>query len=415
MLCCISPMRRIAIIHYSLFIYFYFMKVLLLGDYSNVHATLAEGLRALGHTVVVASDGDGWKDYPRDIDLKRPGRVGQRTFRQRLLDAAYLVRLRWLFATRLRGFDVVQLINPVFLPLRAERIWPYYEQLRRHNRQVFMAAYGMDHYWVKAGLDCKTFRYSDFNVGSNVRADLPENPIFIRDWLNGPKGTLNQRIAFDCDGIPAGLFEYWASYNRHLPQEHQHKLCYIPFPIQVEEHPVRESEAAVPERVNFFIGIQRTRSAYKGTDIMLSALRRLQTRYPDHVVVTRVESVPFEEYKRLMNSSDVILDQLYSYTPAMNALQAMSQGLVVVGGAEPEYYELQERGASSAETPLRPIINVQPNEDDVYRQLCWLVEHRDVLPRLKQESRAFVRRYHDHIHVAEQYVQFWTSKGALSE
>ena len=43
------------------------MKILLIGEYSNVHATLAEGLRALGHEVTVISDGDGWKDYPRDI------------------------------------------------------------------------------------------------------------------------------------------------------------------------------------------------------------------------------------------------------------------------------------------------------------------------------------------------------------
>ena len=49
------------------------MKILLLGDYSNVHATLAAGLRALGHEVTLASDGDGWKGYARDIDLKRYG------------------------------------------------------------------------------------------------------------------------------------------------------------------------------------------------------------------------------------------------------------------------------------------------------------------------------------------------------
>jgi len=47
------------------------MRILLLGDYSNVHATLAEGFKALGHECVVASDGDSWKNYPRDIDLKR--------------------------------------------------------------------------------------------------------------------------------------------------------------------------------------------------------------------------------------------------------------------------------------------------------------------------------------------------------
>ena len=44
------------------------MKILLLGEYSNVHATLADGLRKLGHQVTVLSNGDFWKNYPRDID-----------------------------------------------------------------------------------------------------------------------------------------------------------------------------------------------------------------------------------------------------------------------------------------------------------------------------------------------------------
>ena len=47
------------------------MKILLLGEYSNVHWTLAEGLREIGHNVTVVSDGDVWKNYKRDITLKR--------------------------------------------------------------------------------------------------------------------------------------------------------------------------------------------------------------------------------------------------------------------------------------------------------------------------------------------------------
>lgn len=384
------------------------MKVLLIGDYSNVHATLAEGLRALGHRVIVASDGDGWKNYPRDVDLRRYGRPGRRGLWQRVLDIVYMLRLHWIFASKFRGFDVVQLINPVFLPLRAERIMPFYKRLRRHNGKVFMAAYGMDHYWVKAGMDCETFRYSDFNFGPVVRTELPENALFVRDWLEGPKGDINKTIAADCDGIPAGLYEYWRSYQRYLAPAHLSKLRYIPFPIVVRQE-VSVEESGGP--VRFFIGIQQSRSAYKGTDIMLRALQRLEAERPNDVVVNRVENVPFEEYRRLMQSSDVILDQLYSYTPAMNALEAMSQGLVVVGGAEPEFYALQEQNLAPGEKPLRPIVNVEPNEESVYQALSRLVDCRSDLSRLKADSRCFVIRHHDHVAVAQTYVDFWTTSG----
>ena len=48
------------------------MKILLIGEFSNLHWTLAEGLRALGHEVCVVSDGNHWKNYKRDITQLRP-------------------------------------------------------------------------------------------------------------------------------------------------------------------------------------------------------------------------------------------------------------------------------------------------------------------------------------------------------
>lgn len=367
------------------------MRILLLGDYSNVHATLAKGLRTLGHKVTVASDGDGWKGYARDIDLRREG-LGARH------SARYLAKLVKAMA-KMRGYDVVQLINPLFLTLRPERIMPFYRYLRRHNGRVVMGAFGMDYYWVKACLDFTTFRYSDFNIGHAYR-QCAQNDSEIAEWYNGPKGILTQRIAADVDAIVAGLYEYDVAYRRVFPE----KLHFIPFPIDLgtAEH-IHRSAAEQQRCVRFFIGIQRSRSEYKGTDIMLRALERVKRRYPEACEVVRVENVPFAQYKQLLCSSDVLLDQLYSYTPAMNALQAMAQGLVVVGGGEPENYDIL--GCHD----LRPIINVLPSEDDVYQRLCHLVEHRDTLPHLSADSIAYVRRYHDHLAIAQQYLDLWQS------
>ena len=359
------------------------MRILLVGDYSNVHATLARGLRSLGHEVRVVSDGDGWKNYPRDIDVKRE--VGKGLWS----DFKYWLKLRKIWKT-LRGYDVVQIINPVFLPLKAERIWPYYRQLRRHNKKLVLCAYGMDHYWVKAGLDCKTFRYSDFNIGDRPRLEEGENPQFIADWLNGAKGELNRKIAADCDAIVAGLYEYYASYEK----EWGSKLTFIPFPVV----PQPKGNFQPQDKVKFFIGIQKTRSAYKGTDVMLKALERVAREYPDTVEVQKAESVPFEEYCRMMEGSDVILDQLYSYTPAMNALEAMARGLVVVGGGEPENYEILK------ENELRPIINVEPTEESVYQALKWLAEHPESVAQKKNDSQTYIEIHHDYRKVAEKYL-----------
>lgn len=362
------------------------MKILLLGEYSNVHNTLALGLRALGHQVVVISNGDFWKDYPRDIDVARmPGKLG----------GIMLMAKLYALLPKLRGYDVVQLINPIFFELKAERLFWFYRYLRQHNKRVFLGAFGMDYYWVHACTYEKPLRYSDFNIGNHVRTDT-EAVKYQRDWLGTTKEQLNKLIAQDCDGIIAGLYEYWACYS----PVYADKTCFIPFPIKMPES--YNTERAQKSKVVIFIGINRERSVYKGTDIMLQAAKDVQHKYPQRMKLNIAESVPFAEYSQLMEGSDAILDQLYAYTPSMNPLLAMSKGIICIGGGEPENYEIIN------ETELRPIINVEPTYESVYHELEQLVLNPDRIPELKRQSVAYVRKHHDYLKVAQQYLDFWT-------
>jgi hypothetical protein len=121
---------------------------------------------------------------------------------------------------------------------------------------------------------------------------------------------------------------------------------------------------------------------------MLSAAKRLAQTYPDKVELIVAEGVPFAQYQSMMDGSDVILDQLYSYTPAMNALLAMSKGIICVGGGEEEHYELL------GECDLRPIVNVLPNEESVYKELETLVLNQECISELKRQSIEYVRKHH---------------------
>ena len=375
------------------------MKILLMGEYSNVHATLAEGLRKLGHHVTVLSNGDFWKNYPRDIDLvRKPGKLG---------GIMYLMKL-YTIVHKLRGYDIVQLINPMFLELKAERIFPIYQYLRKHNKKVILGGFGMDYYWVSVCCKDKPLRYSDFNIGNKLRTNtdaLKER----KDWLGTEKGRLNQMIAEDCDGIITGLYEYWACYQPGFPQ----KTTFIPFPIKpklitsgngnsytnAENHQVIPLD--IPKKVKLFIGINKSRSEYKGTDIMLKAAQAITKKYPDKTELRIAESIPFAEYVKMMNGSDAILDQLYSYTPSMNPLEAMARGIICIGGGEPENYEIIH------EDKLRPIINVLPNYESVYQELEHLVLHPELVPLLKQQSIEYISKHHDYIKVAKRFEAFY--------
>ena len=362
------------------------MKILLLGEYSNVHATLAEGLKLLGHEVTVVSNGDFWKNYPRDIDLTR-------TY-TKWGGIKYMARLYRLLP-RLRGFDIVQLINPMFLELKAEHILPIYRYLKRHNKRMILCGFGMDWYWVNTCCTAKPLKYSDFNIGNELRTDA--NALKERkDWLGTAKERLNKEIANDCDGIVTGLYEYHVCYHPIFPE----KTTYIPYPIKMEE-PAMEHTGGTDGKIKIFIGINKTRHTYKGTDIMLDAAMELQKKYPQRMTLTKVESVPFSTYQKLQNGSDAILDQLYSYTPSMNSLLAMSKGIVCIGGGEPENYDL------IGEHELRPIINVGPTRESVCEGIEYLISHSEELPILKRQSIEYVIRHHDFLKVAREYVAFY--------
>ena len=359
------------------------MKILLIGEYSNVHATLAEGLKSIGHDVIVLSNGDFWKDYPRDINLVR-------TY-TKWGGVKYMLQLCRLLP-RLRGFDIVQLINPMFLELKAGLLFRVYDYLRKHNGKVILGAFGMDYYWVNTCSNEKPLRYSDFNMGDEVRknADAQKERA---DWIGTDKERLNKYIANDCDAIVTGLYEYQVCYELFYPN----KTSYIPFPIRPEQSELTETQRMMPDKLKLFVGISKGRSEYKGTDIMLKAARRLADKYPQLVELKIAEGVPYEQYKQMMEGSDAILDQLYSYTPSMNPLIAMSKGIICVGGGEPENYDIIH------ERELRPIINVLPNEESVYKELESLALHLERIPELKRQSIEYVNKHHHYLKVARQY------------
>ncbi len=367
------------------------MKVLFIGEFSNVHFHLKEALESLGHEVLLVTNDGGWRKYYSDLQITRKSGSLIHTL-------SYLLSLSGILP-KLKGFDVVQINNPAhFFQLKASRNLQIYNYLKKHNKKIFLAGYATDYYWVKSCLEDGIFRYSEFKIGEQL-IDSRYNLEQIHEWMHTEKKNVNIEIAETCNGIPCCLYEYFKAYQQYFPD----KATFIPLPINMDSLSF-EKKGSIQKKIKFFIGIQKEKNELKGTDIMLRALQKLQLKYPEEIEILKAESVPYHEYQQMMDGSDIILDQLYSYTPSMNSLIAMAKGLVVVGGGEPENYAIIN------ETELRPIINVLPSEEDVFNKLEWLVLNKEEIPRLSRESIEYVKKHHYHIQVAKQYLEFWESK-----
>lgn len=363
------------------------MKILLLGECSNMHWMLAQALRQSGHDVTVASDGSKWMENNRDLDLTRNGY----SFKDSLRYMWHLFRN----LDKLKGYDIVQIKNPLFIDMKADRNLWLYKYLKRNNGKVFLGAFGTDYYWVSACFDRKTFRYSDYFIG-NEPNNIEMAVQLAKEWQSKEKRQLNEYIADTCDGIIACLYEYYAAYKPLFDG----KLTYISEPVNTQELTFIE-KSAVDDKIRFFVGVQSDRHELKGTDLLMKCLKEIHRKYPREVLINKAENVPNKEYLKLMAQSDVLLDQVYSYTPGMNALTAMAQGLVTVSGAEPEMYTLL------GESLNMPIVNVHPDEQDIFDKLEKIVLQKERLPEQSTASRKFIEKHHDSFMISRQYLDFW--------
>ncbi|SMO57854.1 hypothetical protein SAMN06265379_10353 [Saccharicrinis carchari] len=363
------------------------MKVLLLGEFSGMHQNLARGLREHGVDVTVASDGDLWKNYPRDIDLSRNTDKHRNYFLAKVLKAL----------PKLSGYDVVQLNCPKFLCATPNFNSTIFSYLKRVNSNIFLGAHGMDANYINYDLSGK-LKYSVFHTPA--MQDDP-NIRTLKNIVNdNSEIALNKRVATHAKGIIASGVGYYLSYKDKYPN----KITFIPLAIDTEQHPYVSTLQKDTKKIKFFLGMMKGRVVQKGTDVIYRVLKDLQQKYPNDVELTVVESVPFSEYQKLLNSSHVLCDQLYSYEPGLNGLIAQSKGLIVASGVDEEIYRL------IGETENKPIIDLNVDERFMMEVFERLLDNKAKLKELSLKNRAYVVKHHDSRVVAKRYLDFWAQQ-----
>ena len=364
------------------------MRILLLGDYSACHLTLGRALARRGHSVTVATDGGGWMRTERPYDLGRPlpGPLG---------GALLYARLRW--TAPLRGYDVVSLISPGFARLRPARLREIFDRLCRDNGALFLTAAGtdkamMDYY---LGPECK-LRYTEFknpDGSPNRRTDafLAEN----RRWQQGALADYCEYVYDHVAGAATALYEYHLAMEARLGPV---RTIYTGLPVES----VGQRPSPLPgSPLRILLGRDRYRMPWKGTDRLEAALRAAIARHPGAAVLDIVENLPYSEYLARLDSAHVLVDQLYSYSPALNALLAMARGIAVVSGGEEDYYKF------IGESRVRPIFNAEPT-DRALDLLCERIVTRpaEVLAAGKA-GPDFVARHNDADLVAGRFIDMW--------
>lgn len=366
------------------------MKILFIGEASYLHNTLRKGMMEQGHKVTIVSDGNSYHDSYRDIDIHRNMRWSK------LGGILMLIRIL-LLLPRLTGYDVVQLVHPsVCIPLRPRIVtWIIRYWLKPMNKCLVMGCFGDDSI-VLTRQNSGVLKYCDTYWNGSMQ-NCEQNRERIKAAQTPEVERNNKEVAMMADALVACLYEYYVCYD--MPP-YSSRLHYLPLPIDNVSNEPRHGHSG---KLKVLIGIQPKRDYIKGAKRIARLLHMLDEQMPGRMDIKEVEGMPYEEYCRLLAETDVLVDQLYSYTPSMNSLAAMARGTVVIGGGEEDYYRFIN------EKSLRPIINVRPDvsDDENLANLRNALFTEGNIERLSRESIDFVKQYHDYRIVTKEYIKLY--------
>jgi hypothetical protein len=359
------------------------MRILLLGDYSSLHLNLKKALVGYGHQVTLASDGDGFKNLPRDIDIN--GGFSSNSY----LRTFTRIRKELVALKEMRGYDVVQIVNPSvfsrFGPALAE-----FKFLKKKNGKLFLLAAGDDYFFYKAFREGK---YKYCPLAEHLRIDKKsKNSI----WESERSRQINEKLVSEIvDGVIPMAYIYFLAYKGKFDGK-LYKT--VPFPIEVL-NPIGFDSIPTGKLV-FLHGVQSARIGFKGSHLIDEAMQLIQSKYSDRMEYLRVVDVPFKQYLSFVDKADVVVDQAYSLEPAMNALISMAKGKVVLGGGDEDW--MAHFGISAC--PLVPIV---PTVDDIFMKAEQIVLKPSQIPVIQKLAKDYVTQFHNSSEIAKEFLRIW--------
>lgn len=377
------------------------MKILLLGEYSNLHNSLKEGLCNLGHEVTLISTGDGFKGFSSDM-LYKKNSISES---YKPLKKLFKFIFKFPFSFYLRSFqfekiicqvkdyDIIQLINE-----HAIGGVPWIERkqltrLKKQNKNMFLLCCGDDYNTIHFQLNNNKLRYSTltpFLTDSSLKSEYE----YSLKYLTKPFKNLSNHIKNITIGVIASDIDY------HITLKNNPKyLGMIPNPVVLNKLKPKKKHGS---KTRILLGINTTSYIKKGIGYFEMALEKIEEKYPN-VIIRKTKNLPFSEYIKELNGTDILLDQVLGYDQGYNALEAMALGKVVFTGAEHEflmYYDLKEDEVA---------INALPDVSYLVKKISMLIENPNKIKEIGKNAKDFIAKHHEASMVAKTYLKTWNS------
>lgn len=359
------------------------MKVLLVNEASGVNGNLKRGLESLGCEVILAMPGESTpQNRKADFFFGNPGTS--------LIAKAQRNILPLWKLSKFTHFDVAHFI--LGISAFSGRLLKYRDLQLLKAGGVTLSYYGL-------GCD----EASLFRVRKDVDS-LPCSGCLAYDELGKTcdREILGWReramqFAGQFDHCVSAIFEYDHCHDFFPKARHAN----IPFPIDLS---AIKYYPAKPKSKPLIIH-SPTRRGFKGTAVIVEAIERLKER-TSHFDFQIIEGLPYADYLEAVQSADIMIDQVFTQSPGIAALENLAMGKIVFSGNGPDGQAYFPFGAKS------PIIDAAPDPARLADSLFEVLKAQHEFPLRAEAGRAFVAQHHDHVAVARAFLDLW--QGARS-
>lgn len=376
------------------------MRILLVGEFSRLHNSLKEGLVALGHEVHIIGTGDDFKKFPVDFSIS-PVIFTFSIFRILNKIAKKIANIDFealergfrfkMMLPKLKGYDVVQLINSDAIETTPKFQIKLYQRLFKQNKKKFLLVCGDETPIV------------DFHLKNQIRYSVMTPYLENKDnekyyhytlkYTTAPYRNLFDFLSSECDGMLASDLDY------KIPLENLgFKFKMIPNPVNTDKiSPIYFQEDS---KIVIFHGKNKYSYVKKGSQLFEEALSIIENKYGNKVEIISSDSLPYDKYTLLQDRATIILDQMYSFDQGYSALEAMAKGKVVFTGAETEFYKFYNLTETVA-------VNALPDASDIVSKLSFLIDNPGKIEKIGKNARTFIENEHHYIKIAEEYIKNW--------
>jgi hypothetical protein len=322
-------------------------------------------LEFLGYTVLLASNGDGFKGFESDIKIS----PYNSKYLGKILNVIYFI----INIRKFTGYDVVQFISPFVFPY-------YYHYLGLPklvywlNRKKIYYACGTDPAFLSSSRKFSYFPFDDKNSSEYPNYNKKNKYKIYNNFLK------------NIDLIIPAMYEYFVGYA-------DNPKVVNPIPLPCTNFYTKKIKKT--EKINILFGI--TRKNFKGSDQILKALDSIKIKYNNKLIIKIVEKVPFNEYSKMLDEADILIDQCKSYSYGMNAICAMERGVIVLSGNEKiamDYLGIQDSA----------VVNITPSSEHIESILSSLIDcGADNIYHKKLSSLEYVKKYHNAVTIANKF------------